>query len=156
SLGPAQTYQKEYFLDYPPGYLYLLWIAGTVAQITNAGGDALRLIAESPAIIADAFLALTIFAFVRSSQRYALAFAAMMMIALNPAMLFDTVVWGQSDSVLTFIMWLAAISILDGQFELCWALVAMSVLVKPQGLMMAPVFAWWTVLESDPWRWVRS
>jgi dolichyl-phosphate-mannose-protein mannosyltransferase len=155
TLGPAHTYQQGYFLDYPPGYLYALWVAGGVAKLFNATGDTLRVIAESPAIVADLFLALVMFAFVRRSSRAGVAFAAMLMVALNPAFLFDTVVWGQSDSVLTFTMLLSIISLLEKQYDLCWALAAISVLVKPQGLMLVPVLGWWTMLETDIKRWIR-
>ncbi|MGH7779952.1 MAG: phospholipid carrier-dependent glycosyltransferase, partial [Candidatus Binataceae bacterium] len=155
SLGPAHTYQQGYFLDYPPGYLYALWVAGLVAGLTHAAGDMLRVIVESPAIIADFFLAFTIFAFVRRTSRPAIAYAAMLMVALNPALLFDTVVWGQSDSVLTFTMWLSVIAILDEQYEIGWAMAAISVLVKPQGLMFLPPLAWWTMLETPVSRWVK-
>jgi len=155
TLGPAQTYQQGYFLDYPPGYLYGLWVAGLLARIVNASGDVLRVIAESPAIVADLFLAIAMFALVRKTSRPAIAYAAMLMVAINPAFLFDTVVWGQSDSVLTFIMLLSMIALLNAQYDLCWALAAIAVLIKPQGLMLVPVLAWWTMLETDVWRWIR-
>ena len=153
--GPAHTYQEGYFLDYPPGYLYGLWVAGLFARLVNASGETLRVIAESPAIVADFFLAATMFAFVRRSGRASIAFAAALMVALNPAFLFDTVVWGQSDSVLSFTMLLSVIALLDEQYDLCWALAAISVLIKPQGLMLVPVLGWWTMLETDVWRWLR-
>ncbi len=155
TLGPAHTYQQGYFLDYPPGYLYGLWVAGLLAKLVNASGDTLRVIAESPAIVADLFLSIAMFAFVRSTSRATLAFAAMLMVALNPAFLFDTVVWGQSDSVLTFTMLLSIVALLDSQYDLCWALAAISVLIKPQGLMLVPVLGWWTMLETDFRRWIR-
>src|SRR5262249_49131690 len=83
--GPAHTYQEGCFLDYPPGYLYGLWVAGLFARLVNASGETLRVIAESPAIVADFFLAATMFAFVRRSGRASIAFAAALMVALNPA-----------------------------------------------------------------------
>src|SRR5579885_125279 len=153
--GPAHTYQKGYFLDYPPGYLYGLWVAGILAKLTGATGEMLRLMAESPAIVADFFLAAAMFAFVRPGRRSSVAFAAMLMAAINPAFLFDTVVWGQSDSVLTFVMLLSVIALLDSQYDLCWGLAAIAVLIKPQGLMLVPVLGWWTMLETPVSRWIR-
>ena len=153
--GPAHTYQTGYFLDYPPGYLYGLWVAGLLAKLVNASGETLRVIAESPAIVADFFLALAMFAFVRRTSAAVVAFAGAMMVALNPAFLFDTVVWGQSDSVLSFTMLLSLVALLDEQYDLCWALAAISVLIKPQGLMLVPVLGWWTMLETEVTRWLR-
>src|ERR1019366_226497 len=138
-LGPAHTYQQGYFLDYPPGYLYALWIAGSVARAVGASGDMLRIIVESPALIADFFLSIVVFAYVRRTEYRKVALIAMLMVALNPALLFDTVVWGQSDSVLTLVMWLAVVATLSGEYEISWALAALAVLIKPQGLMLVPV-----------------
>jgi Gpi18-like mannosyltransferase/predicted membrane-bound dolichyl-phosphate-mannose-protein mannosyltransferase len=156
SAGPAHTYQHGYFLDYPPGYLYALWLAGILAKAIGAAGTTLRIIVESPALVADFFLALVVFASVRRSDRAPMAMAAMLMVALNPALLFDTVVWGQSDSVMTLVMWLSVVAALGSEFELAWALAAISVLVKPQGLILLPVLGWWTLLKGDFGTYVRS
>ena len=156
TFGPAHTYQEGFFLDYPPGYLYALWVAGLIAHAVGASGDFYRIIIESPAIVADFALALLMYAFVRRGSRPAMAFIAMLMVALNPALLFDTVVWGQSDSVLTFVMLLSIVAILGQQYEIAWGLAAIAVLVKPQGLMMLPVLGVWTMLETDFATWIRS
>jgi len=156
TFGPAHTYQEGYFLDYPPGYLYALWVAGLIARAVDASGNVLRIIVESPAILADFALALLMYAFVRRGSRSAMAFLAMLMVALNPPLLFDTVVWGQSDSVLTFVTLLSIATILGGQYEIAWGLAAIAVLVKPQGLMILPVLGFWTMLEADFATWIRS
>src|SRR3984893_9889389 len=155
-LGPAHTYQQGYFLDYPPGYLYALWIAGILARVVGAGGDTLRIIVESPALIADFFLSIVVFSYVRRTEHRRLALIAMLMVALNPALLFDTVIWGQSDSVLTLVMWLAVVATLSGEYEISWALAALAVLIKPQGLMIVPVLGWWLLLEADYATWLRA
>src|SRR5208282_3180505 len=155
-MGPAHTYQQGYFLDYPPGYLYALWIAGIISRAIGAGGDTLRVIVESPALIADFFMCFVVFAYVRRTEHRHLALIAMLMVALNPALLFDTVIWGQSDSVLTLVMWLAVVATLAGEYEISWALAALSVLIKPQGLMVVPVLGWWLLLEADPATWLRA
>jgi Gpi18-like mannosyltransferase len=155
-LGPAQTYQQGYFLDYPPGYLYALWIAGVIVRMFGAGGDVMRMIVESPALVADLLLSLVVFAYVRRSKHKSLGLIAMLMVALNPALLFDSVIWGQSDSVLTLAMLLAVFATLEKEYEISWALAALSVLIKPQGLMVVPVLGWWLLLEADPATWLRA
>lgn len=157
TLGPAHTYQEGYFLDYPPGYLYALWVVGLISQAIGATGDFSRVIIESPAIVADFALAILMYAFVRRGNRTALmAFIAMLMVALNPPLLYDTVIWGQSDSVLTFVTLLSLVAILGKQYEVAWGLAAIAVLVKPQGLMILPVLGLWTMLETDFATWIRS
>lgn len=157
TFGPAHTYQEGYFLDYPPGYLYGLWVVGLIVKLVGAGGDLQRVIVESPALVADLAVGLMIFAIVRRRGANAtIATVAMLMVALNPAVIHDSVVWGQSDSVLTFTILLSIVAILASQYELCWGIAAISVLIKPQGLMVVPVLGLWTLLEGDYRVWIRS
>src|SRR5260370_21844058 len=79
----------------------------------------------------------------------------MLLVALNPALGFDTVIWGQSDSALTVVIMLSAALALDGEFELAWALAALSVLVKPQALMYVPVLGLWTLIKLPLSQWRR-
>ncbi len=155
-LGPARMYASGYFLDYPPGYLYALWLVAAIGRVFNVSGEALRQLVESPALVADFLLALAVFGYVRRSAGTALAYAAMLMVALNPAMLFESVVWGQSDSVSALLMFLCVTCVLDGEFEASWALAAVGVLVKPQVLLFLPVLGLWTLIKGDPEKWWRS
>ncbi len=156
TFGPAHSYDQGFFIDYPPGYLYALWVVGTIAHSVGATGDFYRVIMESPAIVADFALALLIYALMRRRSRPLIAFIAMLMVALNPGLLYDTVVWGQSDSVMAFVTLLSIVAILGEQYEIAWGLAAIAVLVKPQGLMMLPVLGVWTMLETDFATWIRS
>jgi dolichyl-phosphate-mannose--protein O-mannosyl transferase/Gpi18-like mannosyltransferase len=154
--GPAHVYRAGYFLDYPPGYLYVLWAAGLLARALHATGAGFRVIVESPALIADFVLATVVFAWVRRSPRPTMALPAMLMVALNPAMLFDSVVWGQTDSVFTLVMWLTIVALSAEEYEAGFALAAVSVLVKPQGLMLLPVVGLWTLFKTGWPRWWRA
>ena len=155
-LGPARTYQPGYFLDYPPGYLYALWAAGSLARAVSADGEARRLIVEATPLIADFLLGLLMFVLVRRSKRPHLAWAGMLLFALNPALLFDTLAWGQSDSVPTLLMVLSMAMVVDAEYAVGWGLAALAVLVKPQALMFLPVLGLWTLLEAKIGQWARS
>ena len=156
--GPARIYHAGYFLDYPPGFLYALWLAGAIASALRAGGTALRMIVEAPAMVADFALAGLTFAIVRriGPSRRVAAYVATVLVALNPALLYDTVVWGQSDSVLALVVALSMAMALDGEFELAWGLATLGVLVKPQALMFVPVLGLWTLLKAPYARWWRA
>ncbi|MGH7813517.1 MAG: phospholipid carrier-dependent glycosyltransferase [Candidatus Binataceae bacterium] len=162
SGGPAQMYRKGFFIDYPPGYLYALWSSAALAHLVGAGGIFSRVIMEGPALVADFGMALVMYALMKRSKLSEAAVAglgvpliAMAVVALNPALLYDTVIWGQTDSVMSFILLLSVGLILARQFELAWVLAAIGVLVKPQALMLLPVLGLWTMLETE-WRtWIR-
>lgn len=153
--GPTRMYHAGFFLDYPPGYLYALWAAGSVAQWIKASGATLRIIVETPALLSDLALAAVVFSFVRRSGGVLMAWAAMLMTALNPALLFDTIGWGQADSSLTLVMLLSVLLMADAEYELGWALAALALLIKPQALMILPILALWTILRCDVRRWWR-
>lgn len=154
--GPLAMYRAGSFLDYPPGYLYALWGAGAFAHLLDASGATLRVIIETPALAADFALAALMFILVRRNASRGIAWLAMLFVALNPALLFDTVFWGQSDSVLALVMLLSAVAMLDDDIELGWALAALALLIKPQAIMLIPVLGIWTLLKSGPSRWLQS
>ncbi len=155
--GPARTYQEGYFLDYPPGYLYALWAAGAFVDAINAGfGVALKVIIEMPPLIADFALSLALYLFVRRINGPRSAWIALALVALNPAFLFDSVVWGQTDSPLALALFLSVAMILDGEYEVAWALAGLAILIKPQAFSLIPVIAVWTLLRLDPRNWWRA
>jgi len=153
--GPARMYQPGYFLDYPPGYLYALWAAGAFVRELGISGDLVRWIIETPALIGDLVLGWLIFVIVRR-RLPAMAWLGLILFALNPALLFDTVVWGQSDSVFTLMMLLSTVLAIDGEFELSWGMAALAVLTKPQALALLPILGCWTLMRARPATWGTS
>ncbi len=151
--GPSgvYSYSSQFPCDYPPGYLYVLWLCGSL--VTAFGPpvyETLRLAVETPALVLDFVLGLTIFAAIRRLGPSRLALAGALLFALNPGLLFDTLVWGQCDSALALPILLSVLLVLDSRHALGWAMAAVAVLVKPQGLFLLPVLAWWTLLEARP------
>jgi len=154
--GPSSMYRSGFFLDYPPGYLYALWVAGAVAHFLGATDPVLRVIVETPALAADFFLAALMFVIVRRRASASAAWLAMIFVAFNPALLFDTVLWGQSDSVLTLAMLLSVAMMLEDEVELGWSLAALALLIKPQALMLLPVLGFWTLRKTAYQQWLRA
>jgi dolichyl-phosphate-mannose-protein mannosyltransferase len=152
--GPQAVYGPHLPADYPPIYLYILWGAGAAARSLVSTLEGLRLFVETPPLIADLLLSLLIFAAVFHRWRNRrLALAATALFALNPALLYDSVVWGQADSVLVLPVVLAALLLIESQFVLGWAVAAIAALVKPQALLVLPVFVVWTLRKSDLRTW---
>jgi dolichyl-phosphate-mannose--protein O-mannosyl transferase len=147
-VGPGHVYQTGYFLDYPPGYLYALWGAGWFAGLLGLKGAAFRIAIESPSLVADFALALITYVLAIRLDRRAWALAAMLIVALNPALLYDTVIWGQSDSVPALLILMSLVCALDSDLDLSWGVAGLAVLVKPQALLYIPVLALWTLVKS--------
>ncbi len=148
-LGPSKIYDPGLPVDaYPPGSLYLLWLSGWIGKLIEPTANGFRVIVEAPPLIADLFIGLTIYFAAWRDGRGLRALIIMMLFALNPALIFDTVVWGQSDSVVALPMLAAAILILAGHYRLGWSAAAIAILAKPQALAFTPPLALWTLFNA--------
>ena len=94
--GPAGFYTRPGFHDYTPGYLYALWAVGVVGKAIGGIGDLIKL----PAIVSDVALAFVVFLMLRDlGVRESRARIGALIVLINPITWFDSVVWGQVDSV---------------------------------------------------------
>ncbi|MEW6268591.1 MAG: phospholipid carrier-dependent glycosyltransferase [Thermodesulfobacteriota bacterium] len=149
--GPARFYAPGYFADYPPGYMYVLWAVGLVGRALNLAWQSTSFMAllKLPALLADLAVTRLIFARLRPGRRR-VAWIAALGFALNPALLLNSTIWGQTDSVLALLTLLAFLALGDRRFELAWILAALAVLTKPQALLIVPLLVLW------PWGWWKS
>jgi Gpi18-like mannosyltransferase/4-amino-4-deoxy-L-arabinose transferase-like glycosyltransferase len=150
-LGPANFYASGYFADYPPGYMYALWGVGyAVKTLGVAWSSATAIIfLKLPALLADLAIAWLTFVRLRPGGKR-LAWGAALAFALNPALILNSAVWGQTDAILSLFLLLAFLAQGKRQFELSWALLGLAILTKPQALLVAPLFVFW------PWGWWRG
>ena len=154
TLGPSKIYEPGLPVDaYPPGSVYLLWLSGWIGRLIEPTANGFRVIVETPPVIADLLIGLTIYFAAWRDQRGVGAIIIMTLFALNPALIFDTAVWGQSDSVVALPMIAAAILILTGRYRLGWSAAAISILAKPQALAFAPPLAMWTLVNAGVAEW---
>ena len=149
--GPSRFYAPGYFADYPPGYMYVLWWLGLASKAFRVAWNApaFVILLKLPALLADFAVARLIFARLRS-RGARLAWMAGLAFALNPALVLDSAVWGQTDSVLGLLTLLAFLAQGERRFELSWMFAALAVLTKPQALILVPLLALW------PWGWWKS
>src|SRR5258708_27719844 len=149
ALGPSKIYDPGLPVDaYPPGSVYLLWLSGWLGKLIEPTANGFRVIVETPPLIADLLIGLTIYFAAWRDGRGLRALIVMILFALNPALIFDTVVWGQSDSVVALPMIIAAILILTGRYRLGWSAAAIAILAKPQALAFTPPLALWTLFHA--------
>lgn len=151
TVGPAHFYGPGYAsnMTYLPGYIYLLWPFGSLGRALDLSWENLRILIETPPLLADLLLGTTIFAYLRRSRKsLKIAWAGMLFVSLNPALLFDTVAWGQSDSVVTSLMWLATLVALDSEYVTAAAVLAIAVLVKPHALIVIPLLVCWIIRKD--------
>ena len=157
--GPASFYPpgRGYAGEYPPTSMYPLWLSGAIGAALHLSHDRLRLPIEIPPVLMSFLLAETLFVFLRRlGLGRTKCWIGTMLVALNPALIFDTVVWGQTDAIVTLLMWLMVLMVLDGQYELGAAMAAAAVLAKPHPLLLIPGLALWVLWYARPLRWLTA
>ena len=155
SIGPSEFYEPGYFSDYPPGYLYVLWLLGTVgkAVVPLVGQDPTLGLVKVPAILADVGIAWLLFVLCRrwggqlvDRTRFgvgaeSLGLAAATIYLFNPGVIFDSAVWGQIDSVGTLVLVATIYALGRGWTEVAALGAIVALLVKFQFAFLIPIVA---------------
>jgi predicted membrane-bound dolichyl-phosphate-mannose-protein mannosyltransferase len=151
TLGPGDFYQPGYLADYPPAYMYVLWVLGAIGEWLRPifGLSITPGLVKVPAILADAGVAWLLFAYARrwgdgwlgswSGERLGLVAAVIYL--FNPGTIFDSAVWGQVDSVGTLVLLATLFALARGWTEVAAAGAVVAMLVKFQFGFLIPVVA---------------
>jgi len=150
--GLAYFYYADFFSDYPPMYMYVLWMAGAVRYAFDLEflSPAFNLVVFTPAIVSDLITGLLIYrvssSFGRRSFWIALAYLA------NPAIILNSAVWGQVDAIHTLLLFLALYAVSQKQSLPAYLIYGIAVLTKPQSLIVAPVFLYSAYRAKEPFK----
>lgn len=144
--GPAGFYAEDYFCDYPPGYMLLLWPVGLLLSAVKGAGVTLLVVKSLP-ILCDMAGAVLLFAFARKRLGDAAAALVAGLYALNPVVLVNGAAWGQADSVLALLVMLTCLAAIRRDWRAAFPLFAAAVLVKPQAILFAPVGGIWLLVS---------
>lgn len=139
--GPGGFYEKGYFADYPPGYLYVLYLLSAIRGLFGLthGSAGEMLLFKMPAILSDLVLAGLIYKIGRKKLGGGMAMGLMLLYLFNPAVLMDSSAWGQADSFFMIFLLLSIMGAADKTFVRSAIFFAIAVLVKPQALIFTPV-----------------
>ena len=142
SLGPGNFYAEDYFCDYPPGYMLLLWLPAALRDLLGLSvqGPGHLLLLKLLPILCDLLGACLIWRVARRRnvpERIAAALA--LFYALNPAAVIDSAAWGQIDSVFTLLVALCALEAIDEKYLPSLVAFAAAMLIKPQAMLFAPL-----------------
>lgn len=146
-FGLAASYQRQLdgnmLPDYPPVTIGIFSFITRFSQFTlrprsDYHPPSLSLI-KLPAILADLLTTVILFFLIKKRHGPGGGLLAATVALFHPAILYDSSVWGQTDSVYTLFI-LAALGAATGQWwTLAGALGATALLTKPQALVVFPV-----------------
>jgi Gpi18-like mannosyltransferase len=131
-----------YFIDYPPAYFVVLSAAGWLSDVWvgASGGESIVLpLLKLPPILADVGTAGILATIASRVIGPSAAVPAAALFAFNPAVILDSAVYGQNDSVGALLVVLAILALLRGRTELAAGLSVLATLVKFQFGFLIPI-----------------
>ncbi|HEX9737631.1 MAG TPA: hypothetical protein VGA91_00225, partial [Candidatus Limnocylindria bacterium] len=153
-VGPAEFYAPGYFADYPPGYMYVLWLLGEVSRFLEPllGASPIRGLVKVPGIAADLGVAWLIYLiavrffgdrppvrWLGSGARIGLIGAALYL--FNPGTVFNSAVWGQMDAVGVLVILAGLYALGRGWTEAAGLAAVVALLIKFQFGWLVPIVA---------------
>jgi len=153
--GPWDFYDTDFFTDYAPGYLYVLWLIGELHERFTFTNGQYEYILKLPSIAADLASAYLLYRLLEG-QKEGVRVGAALGYLLFPATLFVGAVWGQVDSMLAFFLLLAVYFIGRGRPLPGAVAYAVGFLVKPQAIAALPFLAIWVLRHYPPRVWLEA
>ena len=141
SVGPAGFYQATSFCDYPPLYTYILGLNSFVSGLLGGGEEINRIVFRFLPSLCD-LIACWILYRILLRQKYmhpSGCFLFLLFTAFHPASILNSAAWGQMDSVLCLMLFAVALTALESRWIITLPLYVVSVLIKPQALMLGPL-----------------
>lgn len=138
--GFGEFYASETFTDYPPGYMYILYILGFFKNTFGINGAySLNILIKLPAILCDC--ALTYIIYKKSSERFSQSVSLFLsfFILFSPAVFTNSAFWGQVDSVFTLFIILMILCVMEKKMIASYFLFAASIFIKPQAFIFTPI-----------------
>lgn len=147
--GPWNFYEEGFFADYPPGYMYILWLIGSIVGISNPPSAMILILYKLPGIIGDICVAFIIYNIAAKNWNGKMAAILFFLAAFNPLSYFNSVIWGQIDSLLVLFALMALYALYEEKYTKSAVLIIIATLLKPQALMLAPVWLFAFVEKRD-------
>jgi len=132
---------EEFFLDYPPGYMYVLFILGKIREIFSipSASTVFTFLIKTPAMAADIVSGCILYKLSEGNMKERQRLFVMSVYLFNPAVFFLSTIWGQIDSIMALLILMASLSLYKEKYESAAVFFALGVLVKPQGIIFLPV-----------------
>ncbi|MCB9850243.1 MAG: glycosyltransferase family 39 protein [Phycisphaerales bacterium] len=134
-IGPTRFWSGDYWCDYLPGYLLVLWMLGKVSAFLPGAWDVLLF--KLPNLLADLVTAWMIWRLTREragSRHLWIPFAYL----LSPAVLFNSTIWGQADSLHAALLVGALYLVVRRRVLLAGLVLGYAVAFKPHTLVILP------------------
>ncbi len=143
------TLGAEYYVDYPPLYLYVLTAVGKLAELFHIsfGSQLYTALIKFVPIMADTVTVLVVFKLANDEFGKKTAGILSLLVLFNPAYILNSVFWGQIDGLYSLmILWLIFSIYKKRYFGAAVAFTA-GMLTKPQMIIFLPLLGFWVIYD---------
>ncbi|MHC1749190.1 MAG: hypothetical protein AB9856_12870 [Cellulosilyticaceae bacterium] len=142
SEGLSKFYTTPGFADYPPGYIYILYLIGKISKVFELpySSSVFQVLIKLPAILADLWIGFYLYkiAYKRLGEKKAVVITAAYI--FNPAIIINGTIWGQVDAVFTVPLIISLGYLYEQKLLGASIWFTICVLIKPQALMLTPIY----------------
>ncbi len=140
-------YNSGQFCDYPPFYIYVLFVIGKLGELLGTGTTSQMV--KLPSILADLVTAYFLFKLSKDQFKSFISLVIPAIYVFNPVTILDSSLWGQVDSFYTMILVLALYLLMEQRNVPASVLFAVAVLTKPQSIFVLPVLLYWLIRRKS-------
>ncbi len=147
--GIHKFYYLDAFTDYPPGYMAVLWVIAAIRSLLSIDTISVagRVLIKLVPILAD--IGTGFFLYRLASRRFSEPLSLLLCFSyvLNPVIVLDSSIWGQTDGVFTFFLFLTCYLCMEEKRIPAYFAFVVGVLMKPQMLIFTPILIF-TIVEQ--------
>lgn len=150
-LGYSRVYHSDVFLDYPPGFLYVLGFLDSLRELfkIDIGSNAYTMMIKLPSVLGDIAAGFIIYKLGEKFSSKATALFASAIYLFCPAIFINSAVWGQADGFCLMILLASLLLLYSGKTLPSAVVYGLAVICKPQMLIFAPVYLFYTLYRRD-------
>jgi Gpi18-like mannosyltransferase len=146
--------------NYPPIASYILVLVGHLQRDILEGpftaeSTTMRASLKLPALLSDLAIMAVLYLFLARRTSLVISLVGALAYALNPAIIHDSMIWGQWDSLVALPMVLATICLIASRPRLATAFLTAAILIKFQAVVLIPFF-FVVILRQFGWRGLLS
>lgn len=142
--GIGRFYSLEGLTDYPPGYMTVLWVIAAIRHlfsietVSSLGRVLIKLVPVLSDVAAGVLL------YILAKKKFSEGSSLLLSVTyvLNPIVVLDSSIWGQTDGVFTFFVLLTCYLCMEEKRIPAYFSFVIGVLFKPQMLIFTPILIW--------------
>lgn len=149
--GFNNLYGQDFFLDYPPGYMYVLFVLRNIANVFNIPLDSgvYTMLIKLPAIFADMGCGFLVYKVAKENWSENVARFLTSAFLLCPVIIYNSSVWGQIESFYVFFVALSIYFAYKNKTALAAVSYAYAFLVKPQAIFFGLILLFYIIEKKS-------